>query len=158
VSEPLGSEPRRGLRGDRVAGIAFVLIALVVAWQNRAYPLGALHDPGPGYVPLLLAILLGLFGAAIALRGGASPLISSIEWSEGKRGMVVLFACAAATFALEHIGYRLTMVALLAFILGVVERKRALPTTLVAVGFAGVSYFLFADVLKVQLPRGPWGL
>ena len=63
-----------------------------------------------------------------------------------------------ATFALERIGYRLTMIALLVFILGVVERKQALPTALVALGFAYGSYFMFATLLKVQLPLGPWGL
>jgi hypothetical protein len=40
----------------------------------------------------------------------------------------------------------------------VVERKRPLPTLLVAFGFAFISYFMFATLLKVQLPTGPWGL
>ena len=70
----------------------------------------------------------------------------------------MLIACGVATFALERIGYRLTMIALLVFIIGVVERKKVLPTALVAFGFAFLSYFLFATLLKVQLPRSPWGL
>jgi hypothetical protein len=41
---------------------------------------------------------------------------------------------------------------LLVFMLGVVERKRPLPTLLVACGFAFLSFFLFATLLKVQLP------
>jgi hypothetical protein len=60
--------------------------------------------------------------------------------------------------ALERIGYRLTMIALLVFMLGVVERKRPLPILLVAVGFAFISYYVFATLLRVQLPQGPWGL
>jgi hypothetical protein len=50
------------------------------------------------------------------------------------------------------------MIALLIFMLGVVERKRAVPTLLVALGFSFLSYFLFATLLKVQLPLGPAGL
>ena len=70
----------------------------------------------------------------------------------------MLVACGVAVFALERIGYRLTMIALLIFMLGVVERKRPVMTMLVAFGFAFLSYYLFATLLKVQLPRGPWGL
>jgi hypothetical protein len=152
------SATRRGVRSDLVAGVAIVLVALLVGWENRAYPIGSLAEPGPGYMPLLIAGALGVFGLLIALRAGASPLFNTIDWSEGRRGIVMLVACGVALFALERIGYRLTMFALLVFMLGVVERKRPVPTLLVAVGFALLSYFLFATLLKVQLPRGPWGL
>ena len=151
------SAPPRGLRSDWLSGIALISVALLVAWQNRVFPTGSLAEPGPGYVPLLFAVALGFFGLLIALRGGASPFVNTIDWSESRRGMVLLVACGVAVFVLERIGYRLTMIALLIFLLGVVERKRPLPTLLVALGFAFASYFLFATLLKVQLPRGPWG-
>jgi hypothetical protein len=153
-----GGAAPRGIRSDRVAGVVIVLIALLVGWENRAYPIGSLAEPGPGYMPLLIACALGGFGLLIALRAGSSPFFNTIDWSEGKRGMVMLVACGVAVFALERLGYRLTMVALLVFMLGVVERKKPLPTVLVAGGFALLSYFLFATLLKVQLPLGPWGL
>jgi hypothetical protein len=152
-----GAAPR-GLRSDTVAGMVLVLIALFVGWENRAYPIGNLAEPGPGYMPLLIACALGAFGLLIALRSGASPLFNTINWSEGRRGIVMLIACGVATFVLERIGYRLSMIALLIFMLGVVERKRAVPTLLVAFGFSFLSYYLFASLLKVQLPLGPWGL
>ena len=153
----VGAAPRV-VRSDLVAGTVIVLVALLVGWENRAYPIGSLAEPGPGYMPLLIAGALGMFGLLIALRAGASPLFNTIAWSESRRGIVMLIACGVAVFALERIGYRLTMIALLVFMLGVVERKRPLPTVLVACGFAFLSYFLFATLLKVQLPRGPWGL
>lgn len=149
--------PRR-LHIDRISGAVFVAIALLVAWENRAYPLGSLFEPGPGYMPLGLAIALGAFGLIVALRGHASPLLDTIGWTESRRAIVLLIGCGVAAFALEHIGYRLTTIALLVFMLGVVERKRPLMTLLVAFGFAFISYFIFATQLNVQLPRGPWGL
>jgi hypothetical protein len=152
-----GQAPRR-LRSDAVAGVMLVLVALLVGWQNRAYPIGNLAEPGPGYMPLMIACALGLFGLLIALRSGTSPLFNAIDWSEGRRGIVMLVACGVAVFTLERIGYRLSMIALMIFMLGVVERKRAMPTLLVAFGFSFLSYYLFATLLKVQLPRGPWGL
>ena len=148
----------RSLHIDRISGAVFVVIALLVAWENRAYPLGSLSTPGPGYMPLGLALALGAFGLIVALRGNASPLLDTIGWTESRRAIVLLIGCGVAAFALEHIGYRLTMIALLVFMLGVVERKRPLVTLLVAFGFAFISYFIFATQLNVQLPRGPWGL
>jgi hypothetical protein len=150
--------PRHGLRGDHFAGAVLVIIAALVAWENRVYPLGSMASPGPGSVPLMLALILGGLGLLIIARGGASPQLSSIDWSESRRGLVLLIACGVAVFALERIGYRLSMIALLAFILGVVERKKPLPIALVALGFAFGSYYLFATLLRVQLPRGPWGI
>jgi hypothetical protein len=149
---------RRGIRSDAVAGIALLLIACFVGWQNRAYPIGNLAEPGPGYMPLMIACALGVLGLLIAVRAGSSPLFNTLDWSEGRRGIVMLVACGVAVFVLERIGYRLTMIALLIFMLGVVERKRPVPTLLVACGFAFLSYYLFASLLKVQLPRSPWGL
>jgi putative tricarboxylic transport membrane protein len=149
---------QRGLRGDHFAGLVLMAIAAFVAWENRVYPLGSLASPGPGSVPLMLAVILGGLGLLIIVRGGASPLLNSIDWSESRRGFVLLIACGVATFALERIGYRLTMIALLVFILGVIERKKLLPTALVALGFAYGSYFMFATLLKVQLPLGPGGI
>ena len=157
AERPAGAAPR-GLRSDAVAGVVLILIALVVGWQNRAYPMGNLAEPGPGYMPLMIACALGVFGLLIAVRAGSSPLFNTLDWSEGRRGIVMLVACGVAVFALERIGYRLTMIALLVFMLGVVERKRAVPTLLVALGFSLLSYYLFASLLKVQLPRGPWGI
>jgi len=158
MSEPSVTGAPRGLHSDRISGAVFAVIALLVAWENRAYPLGSLSAPGPGYMPLGLAFALGAFGLVIALRGRASPLLDTIDWTEGRRAIVLLITCGVAAFALDHIGYRLTMIALLVFMLGVVERKRPLPTLLVALGFAFISYYVFATLLKVQLPQGPWGL
>ncbi len=132
-------------------------LALYVGWENRAYPVGTLHEPGPGYVPLLLAVFLGAMGLLIALWGGKSAPLASIRWGETKRAVVVLVACGVAVFALELIGYRLTVIALLVFFLGVVERRRPLPVALVALGFGFASFYIVGDLLHVPLPLSPWG-
>ena len=132
-------------------------LALYVGWQNRVYPVGTLSEPGPGYLPLLLAIFLGAMGLLIALWGVRSAPLAAMKWMEAPRAVVILIACAVATLALERIGYRLTVIALLIFLLGVLERKRPLPVALVALGFSFASYYIVGDLLHVPLPRSPWG-
>ena len=154
----LDQEQGRGkLRSDQVSGLMLIALAVYVGWENRAYPLGTLHEPGPGYLPLLLAVLLGTIGLFVALWGGKSVPLASIKWSETTRAIVILAACAVATFALERIGYRLTVLVLLVFFLGVLERRRPLPVALVALGFSLASFYIVGDVLRVPLPRSPWG-
>ena len=145
------------LREDQASGLALVALALFVAWQDRAYPLGTLQEPGPGYTPLLIAIFIGVIGLTIVLRGSASPRLADMKWPEGTRAIVILAACGVATYALEAIGYRLTIAVLLVFFIGVVERRPPFMVAVVSIGFSLASYYLLADMLRVPLPVGPGG-
>ncbi len=157
MSEPDQGRGRGGLRSDQFSGLMLLALALYVGWENRAYPIGTLSEPGPGYLPLLLVIFLGVLGLLIALWGIRSEPFASLKWPEGVRAVVILAACAAAGFALERIGYRLTVIVLLVVLLGVLERKRPLPVALVALGLSLASFYVVGDLLHVPLPRSPWG-
>ena len=145
------------IKSDPFSGLMLVALALYVAWENRAYPLGTLAEPGPGYMPLLLSIALGTLGLLIALWGLKSAPLADLRWTEAKRAVLILFACGVATMTLEPLGYRVTVIALLVFFLGVLERKRPVPVALVALGFSFASFYVVGDLLHVPLPRSPWG-
>ncbi len=151
-----GDGGRGGIRSDQVSGLMLVALAVYIGWLNRAFPVGTLSDPGPGYVPLLLAIGLGGLGLLVALSGRHAEALAAMRWPEAARAALILAACIAATLALERIGYRLTIAAFLVFFLGVLERKRPLVVALVAVGFSLASFYVVGELLKVPLPRGPW--
>ena len=149
---------RRSLRSDQVSGLLLLALALYVAWMNRAYPIGTLSEPGPGYVPLLLAVFMGAMGLLVALSGGKSTALAALEWTEAKRAIALLVACGVAAYALERFGYRITMAALLVFFLGVMERRNPMMVVLVGVGFSLITYYVFATLLRVPLPVSPWGV
>jgi hypothetical protein len=146
-----------GLRSDQLSGLVLLALALYIGWLNRAFPVGSLAEPGPGYVPLLLACALGAIGLLVALRGARSEPMAAMQWPEAMRGVIILAACTVATLVLEHIGYRLTIAVFLVFFLGIVERKPPLAVALVAAGFSLTSFYVVGILLKVPLPRGPWG-
>lgn len=154
------SEPTtaRGLRSDRISGLMLIALAVYVGWMNRIYPLGTLQEPGPGYVPLLLALFMGVMGLLVVLAGGRSTPVAGIHWGEGGRALAILVACGAAAYALERLGFRITMTALLVFFLGVMERRHPLRVAAVALGFAFAAYHVFASMLRVPLPVSPWGV
>ena len=149
---------RCSLRSDQVSGLLLLALALYVAWMNRAYPIGTLSEPGPGYVPLLLAVFMGAMGLLVALSGGKSTALAALEWTEAKRAIALLVACGVAAYALERFGYRITMAALLVFFLGVMERRNPMMVVLAGVGFSLITYYVFATLLRVPLPVSPWGV
>lgn len=147
---------KKGLRSDQFSGLMLLALALYVGWENRAYPLGSVQEPGPGYMPLLLAVFLGIMGLLIALWGGKSTPLAAIRWPEARRALAIMAACAVAAVALERLGYRITIIAFLIFFLGVLERRRPLPVLLVSFGFGLITFYVMG-LLDVSLPRSPWG-
>jgi putative tricarboxylic transport membrane protein len=158
MSNPSEPTTARGLRSDQVSGLMLVALALYVGWMNRAYPIGSLQEPGPGYVPLLLAIFLGVMGLLVVIAGGKSTPLSQMEWGESGRALAILVACGMAAYAMERLGFRITMAALLVFFLGVMERRQPVRVAVVSLGFAFIAYYLFATLLRVPLPVSPWGV
>jgi hypothetical protein len=144
-------------RNDQLSGLMLFALALFVGWQNRTYPLGSLQEPGPGYTPLLIAVFLGVMGLLIAFKGRTSPPMSEMRWPEAKRALMILAACAVATYALEPLGYRITLIALLVFFLGVLEQKKPFAVAAVSIAFSLLSYYFIGTLLRVPLPRGAWG-
>ncbi len=143
---------------DRVAGAALVLVGLVTIEESRAFPLGTLHRPGPAYMPVLLALLLIIFGVAVFVMGSRAPRLGEVGWHEWRHAVAIFGACAFAAWGLERLGYRLTMAVVVAFLLVIVERKGWVLGLVLTVGVAWGSFWLFDTLLNVVLPRGPFGL
>jgi hypothetical protein len=143
---------------DRAAGATLALIGLVTIWESRAFPLGSLHRPGPAYMPVLLALLLIGFGVAVFAMGGGARTLREVGWHEWRHAVAIFGACAFAAWGLDRIGYRLTMAAVLAFLLLVLEKKSLLTSLAVTLAMSWGSFYLFDTLLKVPLPRGPFGL
>ncbi|MGH8701203.1 MAG: hypothetical protein ACREVR_08555, partial [Burkholderiales bacterium] len=89
MSGPQQDQMRGGLRSDQFSGLMLLALALYVGWENRAYPVGTLADPGPGYLPLLLVIFLRAMGLLIALWGMRSAPLAEMKWTEATRAVLI---------------------------------------------------------------------
>ena len=143
---------------DRIAGVALVLFGLLSMWESRAFPRGSLHRPGPAYMPVLLAVLLVLFGVAVAAMGGRARRPAEVGWPEWRHAVAIFAACAFAAGGLERLGYRITMALVVAFLLLVVERTGWALSLALTLVMAWGSFFVFDTLLRVPLPRGPFGI
>jgi hypothetical protein len=156
VPEAAAGRPPGRRRIDHVAGAALALLAVAVARESRSLPLGSLSEPGPGYAPMVLAAVLGFCGLLVIAVGGGSAAWRALRWGEARHAAAIFACCAFAALFLERLGYRLTMLAILLFLLGAVERRRPLTVLAVSFGLSWGSFWLFADFLRTPLPLGPW--
>ncbi|HEY5496750.1 MAG TPA: tripartite tricarboxylate transporter TctB family protein [Syntrophales bacterium] len=142
---------------DRVSGAFLTLLGLFVVWERRVLPLGTASHPGPGYFPLLLAILLIVLGAILIARGKGAKKIRSVCWPEAPHAVAILGCCLFISLFMETIGYRLTLLLTLGFLFGVMERIKVWLTLALTLGFSLGTFWLFDSLLRVPLPRGGWG-
>jgi hypothetical protein len=143
---------------DRVAGGGLFLFAAAVAWQTRTLPLGSLSNPGPGYMPLVLAAVLAALGLLVAWRGGQSISFAALRWPELGHALKILGCCGFAAAAFEPLGFRLTVLAVSVFLIGVIERRPLLAVALVSLALSFGTFYLFNDLLKTPLPVGVLGI
>ena len=143
---------------DRISGIALLILAIFVAVETRVLPLGDHSNPGPAYLPLLLASILGVLSVGLIVRTKDSPLWKSIQWQEKFHGLAIVSCCFLATFCVEPLGYRITMILILGFLFGVVERMKIWWALILAFALSWGSFWVFDRMLMVPLPRGGLGI
>jgi len=143
---------------DRVSSFVLVVFALLAVNEARKLRLGSLSNPGPGFVPLCLAMALALVALLLLWRALREPATSAPPAEPGERWKPVasLIALAAYTFALEPLGFVLATAALLFFFFRVLDGQRWWVALASAIVVSALSYLVFARALHVRLPEGPW--
>lgn len=146
------------LTTDRIAGSILAFFALGVIWESRNLPFGTFRNPGPAYMPVLLASALLGFSLVVALTGGRSERLPSISWKEFPHAAAILAACIFSAIGMERLGYRLTILLATGFLLKAVERKSWFFVVTLALALAFGTFYVFYTLLRVPLPFGPFGI
>jgi putative tricarboxylic transport membrane protein len=123
-------------------------------------PFGATARPGAGFYPVMVgifAIVAALAATASAFRAAPRADAYAVEMDGAARRRVVISVIALVAFclALPWIGYPAAAFGFVAVVLrylGAGWTAALLTGVLSAAG----SYGLFAVLLDVPLPRGPW--
>ena len=151
-------------KADQWSGIFLCIIAALICWGATRLPYGNIHNPGPGFFPLWLVIILGLMSGALTLqttrqKEGArilrDILAEKIRW--GKVILVVLSLILYGAL-MDTIGFLLVTFLLMAFILRAIEPQPWRTVIVWAlVGSVG-SYLIFEVWMKLRLPKGFLGI
>ncbi len=148
-------------RLDYISGLVLLGFAVILFFAARRLPLMSEFGPGSGFFPVILSLLLALLGLIIIIQAWwknrhvkTSEETPKILGPEKKKYFIYLGLFFAFGLIFEKLGYFLSMVLFLGFILKHVE-KQSWKTTCGIILVSGlVSYFLFVKFLAVPLPEG----
>ena len=141
---------------DSYSAIVLFALALAIGIQASRFPIGSLKSVGPGFLPLVLAVLLGFLSAVLfvgALRHGNGR--SKFNWPERWLGMsMVLLAILAYGFFLKNLGF-LFSTFLVSFVLfKYSDPKRWLRPLVEASATTIFNLLVFRIWLGIPLPTG----
>src|SRR5262245_32766292 len=161
-----GKDDKRDARlTRRVHVVLGLVIAALGAWllyksRTELEFRGPNHEPGPGYLPVLLTsclIALGLALSAVWLFGakarhGDAPTLS-LEPRQMGRALMVWLALVVSAVLIEPLGFLLAGEVLVLLVM-VIERIRSIPLIVTLLLVPPALYLLFDTLLEVQLPGG----
>ena len=144
------------------------LVALAVLAASGAYLLAALPiargtgaRPGPGFFPFVIGVFLlavALVYTIASLRGAtgvattAAALAPAARYRVLATGETLVGSCLLLPWA----GYPVVAFAFVAVLLRALGGRHWLGIAATAIVSAAASYYLFAVLLGVPLPRGVW--
>jgi putative tricarboxylic transport membrane protein len=132
-------------------------IYLILALQ---LPFGAAARPGAGFYPVIVAVfavVVALAATASAFRATPRGEADAVALDAAARRRVVISVAALAVFclALPWVGYPAAAFAFVTVVLRYLGGRWTTALLTGALSAAG-SYGLFAVLLDVPLPPGPW--
>jgi len=142
------------VKADRWIGFLFALFSLYVCVESVRLGLGTYQQPGAGFVPFCAAVILGVLSLALVFLAFLLDPKKGETWNNPDRILMVFLAILGFTLLLERLGFILSTLLLIWFLLKVVERRGWSFSVGVALLVAGASYVVFDVWLRAQLPAG----
>jgi putative tricarboxylic transport membrane protein len=149
---------------DQWSGLVLLIISGLIGWGALLLPYGNIHNPGPGFYPLWLGILLAVMSIALILksmrhrgrqRNLRGSLAEKVRWD---KVLFVLIALALYGYFMNILGFLMVTILLMVFLLRFIEPqpwRSVIAWTLI--GSFG-SYLIFEIWMKLRLPKGFWGI
>ena len=149
-------------RPYQIAGGVFILLAAFLGWESLELKFYTYLGPGPGFFPLWLSLALGALAILMVLQATVRrPDPIPADFFASRAGYLrvgaIVAALAAATGLMNLLGFQLTMLGIILFLLLALGRPSWPVTLLVSVAGSFGCFYLFNQFLKVPLPTGFFG-
>lgn len=140
-----------------------IALALFIGWEAHNLSYYSALGPGPGFFAFWLSICLGAASIGMAVEAWRAPVqplpADFLPGRDGLRKIAAIIGALIVTIAVfEPLGFRLTMLALVGFLLVVLGQRSLILTPVVALLSSFGVYELFVKALGVPLPIGVLGI
>jgi hypothetical protein len=152
---------------ELAAGLFLMFFAAVLYYNSLGLRFGQMRGIGPGFMPQITALLLGVFGGVLAVQAFLSNGLRLAAWS--LRGLffilgsVILFAMTVRgidVFGLKLPAFGLIVAGpLVVLVSSLADRDtRLVEVVLYAIGINIFCGLLFKEALGLPIPYDPMGL
>ena len=146
---------------DRFSSLFWIVLSIAVCIRSCGLGLGSFHNPGPGFLFFWGAIVLGGLSVLILIQSlrpapgsskeGEESAFRNVHWV---KVITVVVSIVLYGVLLDQLGFLLSTIFLVAFLLRSIEAKKWYVVALVSVASAVFSYVLFELLLQSRLPAG----
>jgi putative tricarboxylic transport membrane protein len=154
----------RNMKGGwQVAAVALLVTFAFFVFESYQLSLRDALGPGPGFFPFWLGILAAVLAVVLLTQlhlGRVDLGTDALVFDRAglRNAVLVLVGLIVATALLDVVGFRLSMLLLIPYLLVVLGVRNWVAVGICsAAGSFGV-YYVFFDLLKVPLPAGIFGI
>jgi putative tricarboxylic transport membrane protein len=143
---------------DRISGIFCLLFSGYVCMKSLKLGLGGWRKPGSGFLSFWSGVALGILAVLMVIQSIRQNKSSAVEDVTEKTNLrpiiLVLISLVGYIFLLEPLGFVITTVIFVGFLLKTVEKKGWILTLWVSLVVALGCYVIFEVLLGSELPKG----
>lgn len=144
----------------KVAGAAFLAFSIFVVAEAFKYGFLDEYGPGAGFFAVLIGILMGGLSLALVVKvtffGVPEEKLASVlpRGQEASRVLLVLGGIIGVVLFIQPLGFRLTMLAFLIYMLVSLGARRMWVVAALSLGGSFGTYHVFYHWLRMPLPIG----
>ena len=147
-------------KADRIFGIIGLGLALWCYLESTRLDYRTEFTPGPGFMPFWVGVVLALLSCYLILdsflrKPGPKD---DAKLLPGKHALYrvggIMLLLFGAKFAMNYLGFPLTLFLFTTAILWLLERYSIIKSASYAAAYAAVTWFVFSYVLSMGFPKG----
>jgi putative tricarboxylic transport membrane protein len=141
--------------------LGWLALSVFVVFAGRALSIGAVSDPGSGFLLFWLGLLMCGFSVALvaaAVRAGGPSLASLWEGARWGKVLAIIASLCAFALLLNQLGFLLASIPLLLLLLRAIDPVPWPIAIPVGVGAPLAIWWLLKKMLLIQLPAGVLGI
>jgi len=150
-------------KADQITGIVMLVFSLIIAYSSWQMPQREEFGPGVGFLPFWLAVIMMvlsvmlLFDASVRKRKQV-PTANPFPAPQALLNVgLVVVGLGVFIAVLPVMGFAVSTVLYIAFLLAIVQKAPWLKTAMVSLLSTGGLYIVFEILLEVRLPKNIFG-